>query len=400
MNESNQPKRDSPTATIAAVLYSMGGSEHSNSIGGGGGGEHHHQSGKRQRLLTRAEEDDEALLLLLRHPNNNNNNSSNHQSGDDTPIADSSMAIMPIINNTKQLQQQDSSYQCSKWASRTMSSLTSTRPTGILRNTCNSPTSSSNSDQNPSDVGAEPTSSSNSEEGADERDSVMSPVKGGGGGKLRWRSDYSSETIANAGSQTGGSSKSRDKSHRSSSSSSHHRRRSGLKKGRDSSSPNSHSGYVSAHTVTTAEDLSETDTAVSSKRGGGGSSGSSKHSKKNSKKSSTTTTTTKKHSPSTILTTRTLQPPPYFYYIDRSTTPDIDPLTPLSPPLCVPNFVIKLHTILIRKDLEHIICWMPHGRSWNISNVEEFEKRVLPDYFKQSNVASFYRQANGWGFRR
>lgn len=32
-------------------------------------------------------------------------------------------------------------------------------------------------------------------------------------------------------------------------------------------------------------------------------------------------------------------------------------------------------------------------------NQTEFEKQVLPTYFKQSSIASFYRQANGWGFR-
>ena len=30
----------------------------------------------------------------------------------------------------------------------------------------------------------------------------------------------------------------------------------------------------------------------------------------------------------------------------------------------------------------------------------KFEKDVLPIYFKQNSIASFCRQANGWGFRR
>ena len=29
----------------------------------------------------------------------------------------------------------------------------------------------------------------------------------------------------------------------------------------------------------------------------------------------------------------------------------------------------------------------------------EFERQVRPMYFNQGNIASFYRQANGWGFR-
>ncbi|KAL7473315.1 hypothetical protein ACHAXS_013922 [Conticribra weissflogii] len=51
-------------------------------------------------------------------------------------------------------------------------------------------------------------------------------------------------------------------------------------------------------------------------------------------------------------------------------------------------------------DLRRIISWMPHGRSWKIIDLPEFERKVLPQYFKQSNMKSFHRQANGWGFRR
>ncbi|KAL7534693.1 hypothetical protein ACHAXR_009380 [Thalassiosira sp. AJA248-18] len=97
---------------------------------------------------------------------------------------------------------------------------------------------------------------------------------------------------------------------------------------------------------------------------------------------------------------RELKPAPYFYYVDHSQDVDDDPLAPLSPALSVPNFVIKLHAILIVESLSGVIEWMPHGRSFMILNQSEFEKQVLPIYFKQSSIASFYRQANGWGFRR
>ncbi|KAL3785626.1 hypothetical protein ACHAW5_003406 [Stephanodiscus triporus] len=89
-----------------------------------------------------------------------------------------------------------------------------------------------------------------------------------------------------------------------------------------------------------------------------------------------------------------------FYYIDHSRDVDDDPLSPLSPALSVPNFVIKLHAILICESLSDVIAWMPHGRSWKILNQTEFDRQVLPTYFNQGNVSSFYRQANGWGFRR
>jgi len=96
---------------------------------------------------------------------------------------------------------------------------------------------------------------------------------------------------------------------------------------------------------------------------------------------------------------RELKPSPYFYYIDHSRDVDDNLHVPLLPALSVPNFVIKLHAILVCDSLSDTIGWMPHGRSWKILNQPAFEKRVLPKYFNQSSIASFYRQANGWGFR-
>ena len=69
---------------------------------------------------------------------------------------------------------------------------------------------------------------------------------------------------------------------------------------------------------------------------------------------------------------RMLNPAPYFYYVDHSRDIDDDPLSPLSPAISVPNFVIKLHAILIREDLSDVIAWMPHGRSWKILNEVRF----------------------------
>lgn len=63
---------------------------------------------------------------------------------------------------------------------------------------------------------------------------------------------------------------------------------------------------------------------------------------------------------------RELRPSPYFHYVDRSRDADADPLGALSPALSAPNFVIKLHAILIREELQGVVDWMPHGRSWKI----------------------------------
>ena len=65
---------------------------------------------------------------------------------------------------------------------------------------------------------------------------------------------------------------------------------------------------------------------------------------------------------------RVLNPGPYFYYIDHSRDEDENPTVPLSPAMSVPNFVVKLHAILICESLSDVIAWMPHGRSWQISN--------------------------------
>ena len=65
---------------------------------------------------------------------------------------------------------------------------------------------------------------------------------------------------------------------------------------------------------------------------------------------------------------RVLNPSPYFYYIDHSRDEDDDPLVPLAPATSAPNFIIKLHAILICESLSDVIAWMPHGRSWQISN--------------------------------
>uniref|UniRef100_A0A7S2EC35 HSF-type DNA-binding domain-containing protein n=1 Tax=Trieres chinensis TaxID=1514140 RepID=A0A7S2EC35_TRICV len=97
---------------------------------------------------------------------------------------------------------------------------------------------------------------------------------------------------------------------------------------------------------------------------------------------------------------RPLLPSPYFYYRDHSQEVDEDPLTPLTPPARVPNFPAKMHAILSRDDLSHIVSWVPHGRAWRILKPREFESQVLPVYFDHKKLTSFTRQANGWGFRR
>lgn len=98
--------------------------------------------------------------------------------------------------------------------------------------------------------------------------------------------------------------------------------------------------------------------------------------------------------------TATLRPYPFFYYVDYSVMKDDNPLLPLTDLGKVPNFPAKMHAILSRKDLEDVISWMPHGRSWRVHKPREFEIRVIPAYFEHVKFSSFVRQANGWGFQR
>ncbi|KAK1740293.1 heat shock factor family protein [Skeletonema marinoi] len=95
-----------------------------------------------------------------------------------------------------------------------------------------------------------------------------------------------------------------------------------------------------------------------------------------------------------------LKPAPYFYYSDHSLEEDPDPLTPITASGHVPTFPAKMHAILTNPNLNDIVAWAPHGRSWTILKPRAFEVRILPKYFEHSKFSSFVRQANGWGFRR
>lgn len=66
-------------------------------------------------------------------------------------------------------------------------------------------------------------------------------------------------------------------------------------------------------------------------------------------------------------------------------------------------FPLKLHIIL--KILEEegndcIISWLPHGRAFVIHNPSRFEQEVVKRFFKHSQISSFRRQLNLYGFLR
>ena len=63
-------------------------------------------------------------------------------------------------------------------------------------------------------------------------------------------------------------------------------------------------------------------------------------------------------------------------------------------------FPVKLHYILSNPKYKEVISWLPHGRAWRIIKPKEFEKYVIPKFFRSAKYASFMRQVNGWAFTR
>ncbi|KAL7544543.1 hypothetical protein ACHAWF_007919 [Thalassiosira exigua] len=65
-----------------------------------------------------------------------------------------------------------------------------------------------------------------------------------------------------------------------------------------------------------------------------------------------------------------------------------------------PNFAEKLHMVLSNKFCRRAITWLPSGRSFCITDQEEFVKSILPRYFREAKFESFSRRLKRWGFRK
>ena len=50
--------------------------------------------------------------------------------------------------------------------------------------------------------------------------------------------------------------------------------------------------------------------------------------------------------------------------------------------------------------LDDLISWSEEGTSFIIKNQPEFARSLLPYYYKHSNMASFVRQLNMYGFHK
>ncbi|CAB4252264.1 similar to Saccharomyces cerevisiae YOR140W SFL1 Transcriptional repressor and activator [Maudiozyma barnettii] len=62
-------------------------------------------------------------------------------------------------------------------------------------------------------------------------------------------------------------------------------------------------------------------------------------------------------------------------------------------------FIHKLYNILENKELKHLIWWSDNGKSFFIKPNEKFSK-ALAKYFKHTNITSFVRQLNIYGFHK
>jgi hypothetical protein len=63
------------------------------------------------------------------------------------------------------------------------------------------------------------------------------------------------------------------------------------------------------------------------------------------------------------------------------------------------TFPMKLHAIMSNPEYQHIIRWMPHGRSWKIIDKEQLASVVCYENFHHDSFGSFARSVNGWGFK-
>jgi len=93
------------------------------------------------------------------------------------------------------------------------------------------------------------------------------------------------------------------------------------------------------------------------------------------------------------------------YVADKQVEDDASKQDATTQILQSPTFPLKLHMILDKIEdtdcvMKNAISWLPHGRAFHIRNSDIFKREVLPKYFKNCKMSSFYRQINLYGFVR
>ena len=70
------------------------------------------------------------------------------------------------------------------------------------------------------------------------------------------------------------------------------------------------------------------------------------------------------------------------------------------------NFPMKLYEMLKMADTQTFgassdaVAWLHHGRAFKILDEQVFMASIVPMFFKQTKIRSFYRQLNLWGFKK
>ena len=67
---------------------------------------------------------------------------------------------------------------------------------------------------------------------------------------------------------------------------------------------------------------------------------------------------------------------------------------------CPSLFLQKTYEMLSDESLEDVLSWTEDGTGFVIKSPAEFSERILPKYFKHSNLASFIRQLNMYDFHK
>lgn len=65
------------------------------------------------------------------------------------------------------------------------------------------------------------------------------------------------------------------------------------------------------------------------------------------------------------------------------------------------KFPFALHRLLDEAEKDgdlDIVSWRPSGTAFQVHKRDQFMKKILPKYFKQSKFKSFVRQLNLWGY--
>jgi len=78
----------------------------------------------------------------------------------------------------------------------------------------------------------------------------------------------------------------------------------------------------------------------------------------------------------------------------------VEIVMPSQIPNNVPAFLSKLWKMVDNPDSGYLISWAEGGASFLIKNQTQLTKSLLPYYYKHSNMASFVRQLNMYGFRK